>query len=120
MKKVIVDHCEALLDHLEKYLKNDFLEKMKNVKEEIRMVKGRLDEKAESIDEVISLLQYIDTLKRTDNKVKDIQDFIDGMAKQMDYISSVKIIFEENAFYEFLTIRNWPRSFQKWIQERKE
>jgi len=72
LKKAIIDHCELLLVHLEKYLKNGFLEKMRNVKNEISQVKGRLDEKAESIDEVISLLEYIDTLKRTDNKVAEI------------------------------------------------
>ena len=66
---------------MEKYLKNEFLERMKSVKSEIATVKGRLDEKAESIDEVISLLEYIETLKRTDNKVAEIQIFIDNMQK---------------------------------------
>ena len=81
LKKDIIDHCDKLLDHLENYLKNEFLERMKSVKSEIATVKGRLDEKAESIDEVISLLEYIETLKRTDNKVAEIQIFIDNMQK---------------------------------------
>ena len=81
LKEEIVEHCEELLTHLEKYIKSEFLEKMKTVKNEINMIKGRLDEKAESIDEVMSLLEYIETLKRTDNKVADIQEFINGMAK---------------------------------------
>lgn len=72
LKKDIIDHCEVLVSTLEKYLKNEFLDKMRNVKSEISNVKGRLDEKAESIDEVLSLLDYIDTLKRTDNKVAEI------------------------------------------------
>ena len=55
---------------------------MKNIKGEISMVTGRLHEKAESIDEVMSLLDYIETLKnKNDNKVGDIQDYIDIMAK---------------------------------------
>ena len=62
---------------------------MRNVKSEISQVKGRLDEKAESIDEVISLLEYIETLKRTDNKVGEIQDYINMMQKQMLFIDSV-------------------------------
>ena len=62
---------------------------MRNVKSEISQVKGRLDEKAESIDEVISLLEYIETLKRTDNKVGEIQEYIDTMQKQMLFIDSV-------------------------------
>ena len=104
LKSEVVEHCEALLQHLERYIKNEFLEKMKNVKSEINMIKGRLDEKAESIDEVMSLLEYIDTLKRTDNKVADIQEYINGMAKQMQYIDSVKVMFDDKDFMEFLEI----------------
>ena len=72
LKSDIIAHCDTLLLHLEKYIKNEFLDKMRNVKSEISQVKGRLDEKAESIGEVISLLEYIETLKRTDNKVGEI------------------------------------------------
>ena len=120
LKNDIIDHCDKLLAHLERYIKNEFLEKMRNVDSEIAQVKGRLDEKAESIDEVISLLEYIDTLKRTDNKVAEIQDYIDGMQRQMIFIDSVEIMFEDNQYMDFLKIRNWPRSFQKWIETRRE
>ena len=120
LKKDIIDHCDKLLNHLENYLKNEFLERMKNVKSEIATVKGRLDEKAESIDEVISLLEYIDTLKRTDNKVAEIQIFIDNMQKGMVFIDSVKVMFDDDQYLDFLNIRNWPRSFNQWIQLRKE
>ena len=38
----------------------------------------------------------------------------------MTYIDSVKVMFEDKDFQEFLEIRNWPRSFNKWIQIRKQ
>ena len=119
LKADVVEHCEALAATLEKYIKSEFLEKMKNIKGEINMVTGRLHEKAESIDEVMSLLDYIDTLKRTDNKVADIQEYIDGMAVQMRYIDSLKVALDDEDYAAFLTIRNWPRSFEKFIQQRK-
>jgi len=50
LKKDIIDHCDSLLTHLEKYIKDEFLEKMKKVDSEISQVKGRLDEDARSID----------------------------------------------------------------------
>ena len=93
---------------------------MKNIKGEISMVTGRLHEKAESIDEVMSLLDYIETLKnKNDNKVGDIQDYIDIMAKQMRFINTLKIAFNDEDYSEFLNIRNWPRSFDKFINDRK-
>ena len=65
------------------------------------------------------MLEYIDTLKRTDNKVAEIQEYIDGMQKQMLFIDSVKIMFDDEDYIEFLNIRNWPRSFNKWVEVRK-
>lgn len=73
---------------------------MKNVVSEIGQVKGRLDDNAETIDDVISLLAYIDIFKRKDNEIEEIEDYIDTMMK-------------------FLNIRNWPRTFDSWIQNRK-
>lgn len=62
-KKTIVDHCEKLEETLSDYIRNEFNEKMKQVKQEIGMVKGRLEEDAESIDDVMALLDYIDSMK---------------------------------------------------------
>ena len=67
---------------------------MKTVQSEINAVKGRLDEQVESIDDVIALLVYIDSLKRQDNKVEEIADYIEIMAVQMEYIYKLKIMFE--------------------------
>jgi hypothetical protein len=54
---------------------------MRNVSQEINALKGRLDENVSSIDDVIALLDYIDTLKRQDNKVEEIADYIDVMQR---------------------------------------
>ena len=35
LKEDIIEHCDVLLNHLEKYIKNEFLDKMKNVNSEI-------------------------------------------------------------------------------------
>ena len=67
---------------------------MKTVQSEINAVKGRLDEQVESIDDVIALLVYIDSLKRQDNKVEEIADYIEIMAVQMEFIYKLKIMFE--------------------------
>ena len=69
---------------------------------------------------MLSLLDYIDNLKGSDNKVGDIKIEIDKMADQMNFIFDLKIQFEGKDFQEFLNIRNWPRTFNKWIQIRKE
>lgn len=38
----------------------------------------------------------------------------------MIFIDSVQIMFEDNDYSDFLNIRNWPRSFNKFVQVRKQ
>jgi hypothetical protein len=72
-----------------------------------------------SIDDVISLLDYIDTLKDQDNKVKEISDYIDLVTKTSDFIDSIRIILPEEMKINFLHMRNWPKKFDTWISNRK-
>lgn len=114
-KQAIIDHCEVLEKYLEDVIRDEFSELMRRIQDDIKTVKGRLDEKAESIDEVISLLDYIDNLKGSDNKVGDIKVDIDKMAEQMEINFQMQIMFPAEVFIEFLNIRNWPRTFNSWI-----
>jgi hypothetical protein len=97
-KKAIVNHCEVLEKYLEDVIRDEFGEVMRRIQDDIKTVKGRLDEKAENIDEVISLLDYIDNLKGSDNKVGDIKVDIDKMAEQMEFNFQMQIIFPDKDF----------------------
>ena len=80
-KQAVIDHCLLLEEELNNYLCNQFAEKMKSVQSEINALKGRLDDNVSSIDDVIALLDYIDGLKRQDNKVEEIADFLEVMTR---------------------------------------
>ena len=74
----------------------------------------------ESIDDVIMLLDYIDSLGKQDNKIGDISLMIDDISKRMDYIEAVEILFPGAQYAEFLDIRNWPRTFKQYILDRQK
>ena len=118
-KTFVIDHCIALENEITNYLKEDFGDKMKNIQTEISMLKGRLDQNVTSIDDVISLLDYIETLKDQGNKVKEISDYIDLVTKTSDFIDSIRIILPEEMKINFLHMRNWPKKFDTWISNRK-
>ena len=82
-------------------------------------MEGQLGHKAESIDEVIVLLDYIESLKRQDNKVEDIAVMISALEGKMGYIERVSIMFEPEQYESFLHMRNWPRTFMQYIEQRK-
>jgi hypothetical protein len=88
-KERIVGHVQALIKHLEYHLQSEFLAAQRTVQAEITGVEGQLGQAAESIDEVIVLLDYIESLKRQDNKVEDIGVLIGGLTTRMTYIESV-------------------------------
>lgn len=80
---------------------------------------GKLDMDVASIDDVIMLLDYIESLKNQDNKIGDIEVMIDELTRRMSYIESVEIIFPGTQYFDFLHIRNWPRTFRAYIENRK-
>jgi hypothetical protein len=88
-KNKILSHVRGIIDHLEGYIKTDFLHKQRNIQSEILLVKGKLDMEVDSIDDVIMLLDYIDSLKNQGDKVGDIKVMIDELAKRWIYIESV-------------------------------
>lgn len=63
-KDRMLQHINGLIDHLENYIRADFTTKQKAIQKQIKSVKGELDKDVESIDEVINLLLYIDSLKK--------------------------------------------------------
>jgi len=118
-KERVVSHVQGLVKHLEHYIQSDFTAKQRAIQSEIVSVRGKLDMEVDSIDEVITLLDYIDSLKRQDNKIADITLMIGELATRMGYIESVCIMFPDEQYAEFLGIRNWPRTFMQYIEERK-
>jgi hypothetical protein len=82
-------------------------------------VTGKLDMDVESIDDVILLLDYIESLKNQDNKIGDIVVMIDELTKRMAYIESIETIFPGTQYLDFLHIRSWPREFRAYIERRR-
>lgn len=119
-KDRILSHIRELVAHLEAHIRSDFSAKQRTIQQEIVGVEGKLDMEVESIDHVIMLLDYIDSLKKQDNKIGDISLLIDELAKRMDYIEGVKILFPDEQYSGFLTMRNWPRTFKQYIEERRQ
>jgi hypothetical protein len=70
-KEKILKHILELVEYLEQYVKKEFISKMSSIQFDINSMKQKLEENVQSIDEVIMLLDYIDVIKRPDNKVDE-------------------------------------------------
>jgi len=71
-KNRITTHIRDLVEHLENYVRIDFTNKQKGIWSDIISVRGKLDMEVESIDDVIMLLDYIESLKKQDNTIAEI------------------------------------------------
>mmetsp|Transcript_42575 Transcript_42575/g.65310 ORF Transcript_42575/g.65310 Transcript_42575/m.65310 type:complete len:203 (+) Transcript_42575:1608-2216(+) len=119
-KNRVVTHIKELVEKLEYTIWNEFTQKQNAIQSEIVGVRGKLDMQVESIDDVIMLLDYIESLNKQDNKIVDIKLMIDELAKRMDYVEGVKLLFPNEQYFEFLEIRNWPRTFKQYIEDRRK
>lgn len=90
------------------------------VVKEIALLKGRLDDHVTSIDDIVLLLGYCDILKSQDTKVEEIADYIVVMQTQMEFIDSCLVMLPVEMKIEFLHMRNWSRTFDSWILQRKQ
>ena len=118
-KERILSHIRELITHLEQYIRGAFSQNHRTIETEIVGVEGKLKMTATSIDDVIMLLDYIESLKKQDNKIGDISGLIEDLVKRMDYIEGVKILFPDKDYEKFLEMRNWPRTFKQYIDDRK-
>jgi hypothetical protein len=118
-KERILAHVKDLTGHLESYLRSEFLNKVKSIQQEIINIKGKLEMEVRSIDDVIVLLDYIASLVNQDKKITEIIVMIDDIAKRMQSLDKMQIIFPEVQFLEYLNLRNWPSTFKKYIEVRK-
>lgn len=118
-KRKLLSHCQDLIDTLENHIRSDFLTKMNIIKAEVVVVKGKLDMDAESIDDVIMLLDYIEALKTHDTKISEIQVQIEDLNLKMVAIENLEVVFRDNLYTEFLHMRFWPQTFRTYIETRK-
>ena len=63
-KDRILSHISGLITHLEHYVRSDFTNRQKTISQEIVGVQGKLDMEVKTIDDVIFLLDYIESLKK--------------------------------------------------------
>ena len=118
-KQRLLAHCTELIDQLEDRVRADFLTRMKNIMTVRNEVSSKLEEEANSIDDVIMLLDYIDELKNDTSKIEDVQVMIEGLTERMEYTERLEIMFKNGEFLEFLHLRNWPIAFRRYIEDRK-
>ncbi len=72
------------------------------MKTDIRLLTSKLDEPAESIDEVIILLDYIEIVRRPDSKVDEIANTINSLKTKMEFLLELEIMLDSDAFKEYL------------------
>jgi hypothetical protein len=118
-RKRLLAHCQALIDQLEEHVRSDFLHRMTLIKLEKDSIQKRVDAPAGCIDDVIMLLDFIDSLQTDTNKIDEIHVLIDKLTTKMDGVEHLEILFKGGVYLEFLHIRNWPRSFTEFIERRR-
>lgn len=65
------------------------------------------------------MLDYIEVIKKPENKVDELAQSIWEVKSKFDFIESLKIAFKSEEYNQYLTMLNWPRAFRDWLENRK-
>jgi recombinational DNA repair protein RecR len=88
------------------------MSKMEQIQNEIRIITNKLEEHAESIDEVMMLLDYIEVVKRPESKVDELSEYIQNLKTKMEFILDLEITLEGDSFRSYLNLLRWPNQFK--------
>lgn len=72
-KKMVSKHIENLLKQLTDFILNEFLRKMNSLFDQYDMVEKRANEKANTIDDVIVLLEFIENIQRPEDLLEELE-----------------------------------------------
>jgi hypothetical protein len=120
IKDKITKHIKKLIGQLENYQVKDFLVRMLSIQKEIKLVTQKIeDSPAESIDEVMMLLDYIEVVRRPESKVDEISGSIWAMKAKMDFMLEMEIMLDAEAFKGYLDLVSWPMTFRRYLDRRR-
>lgn len=103
-----IRHVSSLIERLENHPRKEFLQRLQSITNEISILEQKISEDAKSIDEVILLLEYIDVIKRPENKVDEISTGIYLLRKRMEFIDQIQIMLKSEDYLRFLNLLIWP------------
>ena len=118
-KERTLKHVQGLIEQMETYVRKEFMSRMSVVQSDVRSVTGKLESAAKSIDEVIQLLDYIEVIRRPDNKVAEIAASIRELKQRMEFVLELKVALKSEEYTQYLQMLNWPKSVSKWLEQRK-
>lgn len=72
-----------------------------------------------SIDEVIYLIEYIDNIKKPEQKLEELQNKLEVAKTRKEFIDELYIKLEETDFLRYLNMLTYPKNLLKFLEKRR-
>lgn len=72
-----------------------------------------------SIDEVIFLIEFIDNIKKPEQKLEELMSKLDQAKIRKDFIDDLFITLEETDFLKYLNLLTYPKNLLKFLEKRR-
>lgn len=72
-----------------------------------------------SIDEVIFLIEFIDNIKKPEQKLEELLSKLDQAKIRKDFIDDLFIALEETDFLKYLNLLTYPKNLLKFLEKRR-
>lgn len=72
-----------------------------------------------SIDEVIYLIEFIDNIKKPEQKLEELTNKLELAKQRKEFIDSLYITLNNEDFLKYLNLLTYPRNLLKFLEKRR-
>jgi len=118
-KKMVSKHIENLIKQLNDFILNEFLGKMNSLYHQYDMVEKRATEKANTIDDVIVLLEFIENIQRPEDLLEDLETQLEELKARKNFIDELALPLVSSDFEKLLHLLSFPMRLRILLVKRK-
>jgi hypothetical protein len=118
-KKMVSKHIENLIKQLNDFILNEFLGKMNSLYHQYDMVEKRATEKANTIDDVIVLLEFIENIQRPEDLLEDLETQLEELKSRKNFIDELALPLVSSDFEKLLHLLSFPMRLRILLVKRK-
>ena len=82
-------------------------------------IENKVSEDVNSIDEVIFLIEFIDNIKKPEQKLEELLGKLEQAKIRKDFIDNLFIDLEEPDFLRYLDLLTYPKKLLKFLDKRR-
>lgn len=115
----VIKHLDKLILHLINHLRNDFTGRINHILAQYQNIQEKVSGEVNSIDEVIYLIEFIDNIKKPEQKLEELNSKLETAKQRKEFIDELYIKLNEEDFLKYLNLLTYPKNLLKFLDNKR-